>query len=175
MINRGVSRKIDKVKIPENRRLIGNKWVFKIKRDGTYRARHVALGYRQKPGVDYRDNFAPVAHDVSFRIALARIMVEKLDSLVMDVEPAFLFGDIEEIFFIQSPVGMGEIDPGSSPEDCYQLKKGIYGLCQAPRQFWRKFVDTIKKEPFGFTVSPADPCMFFKKKQSWSMHNYYVC
>ena len=36
MINRGDWRKIDKVKIPENRRLIGNKWVFKIKRDGTY-------------------------------------------------------------------------------------------------------------------------------------------
>ena len=44
MINRGVWRKIDKVKIPENRRLIGNKWVFRIKRDGTYRARLVALG-----------------------------------------------------------------------------------------------------------------------------------
>ena len=71
MINRGVWRKIDKVKIPENRRLIGNKWVFKIKRDGTYRARLVALGYSQIPGVDYTDNFAPVAHDVSFRIALA--------------------------------------------------------------------------------------------------------
>ena len=64
---------------------------------------------------------------------------------------------------MKSPVGMEEIDPGSSPEDCYQLKKGIYGLCQAARQFWRKFVDTIKKEPFGFTVSPADPCMLFKE------------
>ena len=96
MINRGVWRKIDKVKIPENRRLIGNKWVFKVKRDGTYRARLVALGYSQIPGVDYTDNFAPVTHDVSFRIALARMMVEKLDSLVMDVETAFLYGDIEE-------------------------------------------------------------------------------
>ena len=163
MINRGVWRKIDKVKIPENRRLIGNKWVSKIKRDGTYRARLVALGYSQIPGVDYTDNFAPVAHDVSFRIALARMMVEKLDSLVMDVETAFLYGDIEEEIFMKSPVGMEEIDPGSSPEDCYQLKKGIYGLCQAARQFWRKFVDTIKKEPFGFTVSPADPCMLFKE------------
>ena len=52
MINRGVWRKIDKVKVPENRRLIGNKWVCKIKRDGTYRARLVALGYGQFPGVD---------------------------------------------------------------------------------------------------------------------------
>ena len=163
MINRGVWRKIDKVKIPENRRLIGNKWVFKIKRHGTYRARLVALGYSQIPGVDYTDNFAPVAHDVSFRIALARMMVEKLDSLVMDVETAFLYGDIEEEIFMKSLVGMEEIDPGSSPEDCYQLKKGIYGLCQAARQFWKKFVDTIRKEPFGFTVSPGDPCMLFKE------------
>ena len=163
MINRGVWRKIDKMKIPENRRLIGNKWVFKIKRDGTYRARLVALGYSQIPGVDFTDNFAPVAHDVSFRIALARMMVEKLDSLVMDVETAFLYGDIEEEIFMKSPVGMEEIDPGSSPEDCFQLKKGIYGLCQAARQFWKKFVETIKKEPFGFTVSQADPCMLFKE------------
>ena len=89
MINRGVWRKTDRAKIPKNRRLIGNKWVFKIKRDGMYRARLVALGYSQIPGVDYTDNFAPVAHDVSFRIALARMMVGKLDSLVMDVETAF--------------------------------------------------------------------------------------
>ena len=115
--------------------------------------------------MDYTDNFDPVAHDVSFRIALARMMVEKLDSLVMDVETAFLYGDIEEEIFMKSPVGMEDIDPGSSPEDCYQLKKGIYGLCQAARQFWKKFVDTIKKEPFGFQVSPANPCMLFKENE----------
>ena len=165
MIERGVWRKTDRKKIPNNRRLIGNKWVLKIKRDGTYNARLVALGYSQIPGVDYTDNFAPVAHDVSFRIALARMMVEKLDSLVMDVETAFLYGDIEEEIFMKSPVGMEEIDPGSSSEDCYQLKKGIYGLCQAARQFWKKFVDTIKKESFGFQVCPADPCMLFKENE----------
>ena len=77
MINRGVWRKTDRAKIPKNRRLIGNKWVFRMKRDGTYRVRLVALGYSQIPGVDYTDNFAPVAPDISFRIALARMMVEK--------------------------------------------------------------------------------------------------
>ena len=91
------------------------------------------------------------------------MLEEKLDHLVMDMETAFLYGDIEEEIFMKSPVGKEEIDPGSSPEDCYQLEKGIYGLCQAARQFWRKFVDTIKKEPFGFTVSPVDPCMLFKE------------
>ena len=117
MIYRGVWRKVDRKNIPNNKRLIGNKWVFKIKRDGTYRARLVALGYSQIPGVDYTDNFAPVAHDMSFRISLARMMVEKLDSLVMDVETAFLYRDIEEEIFMKSPIGMEEIDSGSSPED----------------------------------------------------------
>ena len=70
MINRGVWRKTDRAKYQRYRRLIGNKWVFKIKRDGSYRVRLVALGYSQITGVDYTDNFAPVAHDVSFRIAL---------------------------------------------------------------------------------------------------------
>ena len=131
MINRGVWSKTDRAKIPKNRRLIGNKWVFKIKRDGTYRARLVALGYSQIPGVDYTGNFTPVAHDVSFRIALARIITEELDSLVMDVETAFLYGEIDVEIFMKSPVGMEEIDPGLSSEDCYQLLEGIYGLCQA--------------------------------------------
>ena len=135
------------------------------KKDGTYRARLRALGYSQIAGVDYTDNFAPVAHDVSFRIALARMMVEKLDSLVMDVETSFLYGKIDEEIFMKSPVGMEEIDPRSTPEDCYQLLKGIYGLCQAARQFWKMFVSTTKQEPFGFQVSPAYPCMLIKENE----------
>ena len=90
------------------------------------------------------------------------MMVEKLDSLVMDVETAFLYGEIDEEIFMKSPVGMEETDPGSSSEDCYQLIKEIYCLCQAARQFWRKFVNTAKKESFGLQVSPADPCMLYK-------------
>ena len=51
------------------------------------------------------------------------MMVEKLDSLVMDVETAFLYGEIDEEIFMKSPVGMEEIEPGSSSEDCYELVK----------------------------------------------------
>ena len=155
MIERGLWKKTNRKKIPINRSLIGNKWVFKIKRDGTYRARLVALGYSQIPGVDYTDKFAPVAHDVSFRIALARMMVEKLDSLVTDVETVFLYGEIDEEIFMKSPVGMEEIDPRSSSEDCYQQVKGLHGLCQAARQFRKCLWIHSKKGTFWI---PSEPC-----------------
>ena len=93
------------------------------------------------------------------------MMVEKLDSLVMDVETAFLYGEIDEEIFMESPVGIEEIDPGLSLEDCYQLLKEIYRLCQAARLFWTKFVNTVKQEPFGSQGSPADPCMLFKDNE----------
>ena len=56
--------------IPSNRRCVKSKWVFKIKRDGTFRARIVACGYSQIPGVDFSDNYAPVVNDITFRMLL---------------------------------------------------------------------------------------------------------
>ena len=49
MENKNVWKNIHKMDVPNDRRLIGCKWVFKIKKDGTYRARLVALGYSQVP------------------------------------------------------------------------------------------------------------------------------
>ena len=85
-----------KNEIPMNRRLVGCKWVFKVKRDGTHRARLVAFGYSQVPCIDFTENFAPVVNDVTCRIALTRMMVENLDSMLMDVETSFLYGDLDE-------------------------------------------------------------------------------
>ena len=55
IIKRGVWRNVKKNNIPENRRLIGNKWVFKKERNGVYHARLVCLGYTQIAGLDHQD------------------------------------------------------------------------------------------------------------------------
>jgi hypothetical protein len=56
--------------IPINRWCIKNKWIFKVKRNGIFRARLVACGYSQVPGIDFSESFAPVLNEVSFRIML---------------------------------------------------------------------------------------------------------
>ena len=80
--------------IEKGRRLIGCKWVFKLKRDGRYRARLVGLGYTQIPGVDYTDHFAPVVSDVTLRIVLVLWLIHDLEEDQLDVETAFLEGKL---------------------------------------------------------------------------------
>ena len=55
----------DLVKLPPDRKAIGSKWALKKKTrdDGTierYRARLVAQGFSQQPGLDYEETFCPV-------------------------------------------------------------------------------------------------------------------
>ena len=85
MIKMGVWREV-------NKRLVGSKQVFKIKRNGVYRARFVAKGFSQIPGKDFTEDFLPVINDVTFRIILTRAILEGLDAKVVDIDNAFSMG-----------------------------------------------------------------------------------
>jgi len=63
----------------------------------------VACGYSQIPGVDFTENYAPVVHDVTMRIMIIAMIIWELDSLVIDVETAFLYGDLDEEIYIELP------------------------------------------------------------------------
>ena len=125
MIRRGVWRHRQKNTIPENRRLIGAKWVFKVKKDGTYRARCVALGYSQIPGVDYTENFSPVVNDVTLRAALIIILQMGWSRRTLDVETEFLEGDLEEDIFMKLLPGYEEVLGDSGP-DFKDILDGLY-------------------------------------------------
>ncbi|RVW97032.1 Retrovirus-related Pol polyprotein from transposon TNT 1-94 [Vitis vinifera] len=66
----------DLVELPKGVKLIGCKWIFKIKRDSKgnivrYKAHLVAKGFTQKEGIDYKETFSPVSSKDSFRIIMA--------------------------------------------------------------------------------------------------------
>ena len=74
MKKRGVWVKAKKRDIPEGANLLGCKWVFKKKKNGVYRAKLVAKGYDQIPGVDYTENFAPVINNVTICMMLTKAL-----------------------------------------------------------------------------------------------------
>ena len=91
MKTRNVWTKIKKSQVPKNRRCVKNKWVFKVKRNGIFRARLVACGFRQIPGVDHEENYTPVVNDVTYRILIICIILRKLQAKIVDVETASFY------------------------------------------------------------------------------------
>ncbi|XP_022876855.1 uncharacterized protein LOC111395065 [Olea europaea var. sylvestris] len=70
----------DLVPPPKNCNPIGCKWVFRIKRksDGSidrFKARLVAQGYNQRPGLDFKETFSPVVKPATIRSVLSIAVV----------------------------------------------------------------------------------------------------
>jgi Reverse transcriptase (RNA-dependent DNA polymerase) len=151
---------IDKSSVPKERSLIGNKWVFKQKKNGVYRARLVALGYSQVPGVDFSENYAPVVNDITTRIMLVLKMVNNWTSETIDVETAFLYGDLTEEIYMTIPKGLEEFTNRQLTDKCVKLNKSIYGLVQAARAWWKQFTTSLQK--IGFSKCLNDNCLMMK-------------
>ena len=158
MTRRGVWKNYKKKDIPAGRQCIKNKWVFECKRSGVFRARLVACGYSQIPGVDFTESYAPVINDVTWRILLAIMILQKLKGKIIDVETAFLYGELEEEIYMESPEGLGH-----GEDDCVKLERSIYGLVQSARQYFSKFTKSLRK--IGFTGGNADPCLMTRKNK----------
>ncbi|CAI7797292.1 unnamed protein product [Closterium sp. NIES-53] len=146
------------VELPEGRKAITSKWLFKIDSDADgkierYKSRLVAKGYQQKEKVDYKELFAPVVKPTTLRTLLAGAAIKGWVVKQMDVTTAFLNGVLEEEIFMAQPEGF---DDGSGR--VLRLKKALYGLKQAPRQWYLKLRGVL--EEIGFTPSTADHSLF---------------
>ena len=153
------------VKLPEGRRTVGCKWVFRVKYDGEgrvkyFKGRLVAQGYSKRYGIDYDEIFAPVARLSSIRILLAFAVENKMNIHQMDVVSAFLNGELKEEIFMQQPPGY--VQSGKEDLVC-KLKKSIYGLKQSPRCWNEKFCEHMRS--LGFKESGADPCIFIRENE----------
>jgi hypothetical protein len=94
------------IKIAEmepGKKCIKYKWVLTIKRNGTFRAQLVACGYSQVLGIDFTEYFAPVLTDIGYRLLLIVLMKKKWKGYLIDVETAFLHGQLEERIYMECP------------------------------------------------------------------------
>ena len=148
------------VKLPEGKKAIGSKWIFKQKRDADgnverFKARLVAQGYNQIYGVDYDETFSPVVRFESIRAVIALAARHNVELQQMDVKTAFLNGELQETIYMKQPDGF--VKKGEEELVCL-LHRSIYGLKQSAR-CWNFELDKQMKS-LGFTQSDTDPCIY---------------
>ncbi|GJU81916.1 retrotransposon protein, putative, ty1-copia subclass [Tanacetum coccineum] len=120
----------DLVDLPPNSKTVGHKWLFKKKTDmdgavHTYKARLLAKGFTQSPGIDYEETFSPVIDIRAIRIIIAIFAFYDYEIWQMDVKTAFLNGYLyEELYMEQSK---GFVNP-KFPNQVCNLKRSIMDL-----------------------------------------------
>ena len=149
----------DIVDLPPGKIAIGSQWVYKIKydADGTVRrhkSRVVAMGNKQIEGQDYKETFAPVIKMTTVRLLLRLVAANNWEMYQMDVNNAFLHGDLEEEVYMKIPPGYRH----THPNKVCRLRKSLYGLKQAPRCWFKKLSDSLLR--FGFFQSYDDYSLF---------------
>ncbi|KAK1602478.1 hypothetical protein QYE76_037333 [Lolium multiflorum] len=104
-------------------------------------------------GRDYDETFAPVAHMTTVRTLLAVASVRRWSVSQLDVQNAFLNGELSEEVYMQPP-------PGYSVPDgmVCRLRRSLYGLKQAPRAWFERFASVVTAA--GFSPSLHDPALF---------------
>ncbi|CAI7833432.1 unnamed protein product [Closterium sp. NIES-53] len=112
-------------------------------------------------GVDYFHTFSPTPKMTTLRVLLhvAAQRDYKLHSL--DFSIAFLQGILHEEIRLRRPPGF----TGSFPRGTqWSLRRPIYGLCQAPREWHDTMRTTLAA--LGFAPSTADPSLFLRTDTS---------
>ena len=152
-------------KLPKDRKTVGSKWVFNKKRDEhgnviRYKARLVAQGFTQKPGMDYSNDgtFAPVMRFESLRTLLALTAVNNWKLRQFDIKGAYLHGMLHEVIFMEQPEGFND----GSGRVC-RLIRPLYGLKQSGNVWNEEFSNTMLT--LGFTQLKTDYCCFIRRNK----------
>ena len=144
---------------PPSAHIVSCRWIYKLKYrpNGSVERDKARLveGFTQTLGVVYFDTFNLVAKPYTIRLILALVVSFQWLVSQLDVDNAFLNGELQEEVFMAQPQGF--VHP-RYPHYVCKLHKALYGLKQAPRacfhKLWVALVD------YGFQPSHADMSLF---------------
>lgn len=106
LVKRGVFEEVDH--LPPGKKAVGSKVVLKEKLDengkhAKYKARIVAQGFSQVPGIDYSKTFSSVAKFMTLQVFLTLAATLDLEIHQIDVVGAYLEGNLDEEIYMKAP------------------------------------------------------------------------
>ena len=155
----------DLVSLHPGRKMIGWKWVFRVKEnvDGSInknKVRLVAKGFHQIHGFDFHETFSPVIKSVTIRVILTDVVSHRWKLFHLVVNNVFLNGILDETVYMQQPPTFEASDQSL----VCKLNKALYGLKQAPRQCFTRLQHTLQQ--LGFVSSSCDTSLFIDQHKS---------
>jgi hypothetical protein len=117
----------------------------------------VAKGFTQREVIDYTETFSAISCKNSLIIIMTLVTHYNLELHQMNIKTTFLNGDLLENVYMAQPKGFTM--KGKEHMRCH-MRKSIYRLKQAPRQWYLKFDKTIRS--FGFKENEEDNCIYVK-------------
>ena len=139
---------VEKVKGKE---VLDVKWVYRRKSDDRYKARLVAREFQQRNVAD--NIYSPVASNQTFKILLSYCCQNGLILEQMDVETAFLNGEVTSEVYVSQPKGYVD----GTNRVC-KLSKALYGLKESPRD-WYECIDWYVTR-LGFKKNNIELCLY---------------
>ncbi|CAI7886431.1 unnamed protein product [Closterium sp. NIES-54] len=150
---------------PPGANIVSGMWIFRVKRPPgsppVFKARYVARGFSQRKGVDYFQTFSPTPKMTTLRVLLHLAAQRDYELHSLDFITSFLQGSLHEEIWLRRPPGFtGSFSPGTQ----WSLRRPVYGLRQAPREWHDTLRTTLAA--LGFAPSTADPSLFLRTDTS---------
>ncbi|CAI7886657.1 unnamed protein product [Closterium sp. NIES-54] len=150
---------------PPRANIVSGMWIFRVKRPPgsppVFKARYVARGFSQRQGVDYFQTFSPTPKMTTLRVLLHVAAQRDYELHSLDFSTAFIQGSLHEKIWLRRPPGFTGSFP---PSTQWSLRRPVYGLHQAPREWHDTLRTTLAA--LGFAPSTADPSLFLRTDTS---------
>ncbi|SGZ34809.1 BQ5605_C075g12922 [Microbotryum silenes-dioicae] len=148
---------IESCELPSGEILLRSGWVFRTKRNQhgditDHKARLVAHGCAQRPGLDFEQTYAPVVKFTSIRALIALAAANGYHVHQADVNKAYLHGKLDKPLYIRVPQGI------DLPGEILKLSKSIYGLRQAGT-IWNAEIDSTLRS-LDYVPTKSDICIY---------------